>query len=34
MIGIAPTGSGKSLAYLIPLVSYLKNLRPIEYDNA
>jgi len=26
MIGIAPTGSGKSLAYLIPMVSYLKNL--------
>lgn len=34
MIGIAPTGSGKSLAYLIPLISYLKTLPPIDYDSA
>lgn len=34
MIGIAPTGSGKSAAYLIPLIIYLKTLKPINYDTA
>jgi ATP-dependent RNA helicase DDX23/PRP28 len=34
MIGIAPTGSGKSAAYIIPLIIYLKTLKPINYDTA
>lgn len=32
MIGIAPTGSGKSAAYLIPLMIYLKTLPPLNYE--
>lgn len=34
MIGVAPTGSGKSCAYLIPLICYLKTLPPIDYERA
>ncbi|MFO0131336.1 MAG: DEAD/DEAH box helicase [bacterium] len=29
-MGVAPTGSGKSLAFLVPLISYLVNLPPID----
>jgi len=34
LIGIAPTGSGKSMAFLIPLIVYLRSLPPIEDDLA
>lgn len=34
MIGIAPTGSGKSCAFLIPLITHLRNLPPIGYERA
>ena len=30
LIGVAPTGSGKSLAFLVPLISYLQTLPPID----
>jgi len=30
MIGIAPTGSGKSAAFLIPLILYLNKLPPLD----
>ena len=28
-IGLAPTGSGKSAAYLLPLINYLLKMSPI-----
>ena len=34
MIGIAPTGSGKSAAYLIPMISYLNKLPAINDESA
>lgn len=34
MIGLAPTGSGKSAAFLIPLIVYLNQLAPITPDTA
>ena len=34
MIGIAPTGSGKSAAYLIPMITYLNTLPPINDETA
>ena len=34
MIGLAPTGSGKSAAFLIPLIVYLNGLPPINPDSA
>ena len=34
LVGIAPTGSGKSAAYLIPLIIYLKSLPLMDYDLA
>ena len=34
MIGLAPTGSGKSAAYLIPLIIYLNSLPPIDDKTA
>jgi ATP-dependent RNA helicase DDX23/PRP28 len=33
IIGVAPTGSGKSCAFLVPLIHYLHNLPPIEQSN-
>jgi ATP-dependent RNA helicase DDX23/PRP28 len=30
MIGLAPTGSGKSVAFLIPLINFLLKLPPIK----
>ena len=30
MIGLAPTGSGKSAAFLIPLVNFLNKMPPIK----
>jgi ATP-dependent RNA helicase DDX23/PRP28 len=32
MIGLAPTGSGKSAAFLLPLISFLSTMPPIEQD--
>ena len=32
--GIAPTGSGKSAAYLLPLIIYLLTLKPIDFELA
>ena len=29
MIGLAPTGSGKSAAFLIPLIAFLNKMPPI-----
>lgn len=34
MIGIAPTGSGKTLSFLIPLIIYLKSLPKMDSDIA
>ena len=34
MIGLAPTGSGKSAAFLIPLIIYLNSLPPINEDTS
>lgn len=34
LIGIAPTGSGKSLAFLVPLICYLRSLPPLTDDLA
>jgi len=34
MIGIAPTGSGKTVAFLIPLIMYLKSKPPMNSDIA
>ena len=34
MIGISPTGSGKTAAFLIPLIVYLNSLPPITSENA
>ena len=34
MIGIAPTGSGKSAAYLIPMIIYLNTLPPMNDETA
>lgn len=33
-VGLAPTGSGKTAAYLIPLIIYLKTLPPMDYEVA
>jgi len=33
LMGIAPTGSGKTAAYLIPLIVYLNSLPPISAEN-
>lgn len=33
-VGLAPTGSGKTAAYLVPLIIYLKTLPPMDYDIA
>ena len=30
MIGLAPTGSGKSAAFLIPLINFLLSMKPIK----
>lgn len=30
MIGLAPTGSGKSAAFLIPLINFLMKMPPIK----
>jgi ATP-dependent RNA helicase DDX23/PRP28 len=32
MIGLAPTGSGKSAAFLIPLINFLMKMPPIKDD--
>ena len=32
MIGLAPTGSGKSAAFLIPLINFLMKMPPIKED--
>ena len=32
MIGLAPTGSGKSAAFLIPLINFLMAMPPIKED--
>ena len=32
MIGLAPTGSGKSAAFLIPLINFLMRMPPIKDD--
>jgi ATP-dependent RNA helicase DDX23/PRP28 len=32
MIGIAPTGMGKSCAFLTPLINFLTTLPPIKYN--
>jgi ATP-dependent RNA helicase DDX23/PRP28 len=34
LIGIAPTGSGKTAAYLIPLITYLRSLAPMDDEIA
>mmetsp|Transcript_10364 Transcript_10364/g.8916 ORF Transcript_10364/g.8916 Transcript_10364/m.8916 type:complete len:117 (-) Transcript_10364:150-500(-) len=33
LMGLAPTGSGKTAAYLIPLITYLASLPPITAEN-
>jgi ATP-dependent RNA helicase DDX23/PRP28 len=30
MIGIAPTGSGKSVAFLVPMITYLNKLPSLD----
>jgi superfamily II DNA/RNA helicase len=30
MIGIAPTGSGKSVAFLVPMITYLNKLPALD----
>jgi len=34
LIGVAPTGSGKTIAYLIPLIIYLRSLPVMDYEIA
>jgi ATP-dependent RNA helicase DDX23/PRP28 len=34
MIALAPTGEGKTLAYLIPLISFISGLPPITSETS